>query len=90
MALSTRVWWAGKRVLLAGALVLTYFLFAIAATRLALNTRDVVVPQLGGKTVAEAGATPAAAGLNLRVEETRRTDTTLPAGRSSARIRNRA
>jgi eukaryotic-like serine/threonine-protein kinase len=80
MALSTRVWGAGKRVLLAGALVLTYFLFAIAATRLALKTRDVVVPQLGGKTVAEAGATLAAAGLNLRVEETRRSDTALPAG----------
>jgi beta-lactam-binding protein with PASTA domain len=80
MALSTRVWGAGKRVLLAGALVLTYCLFALAAMRLALKTRDVVVPALGGKTVAEAGASLAAAGLNLRVEEARRGDTTLPAG----------
>jgi beta-lactam-binding protein with PASTA domain len=80
MALSSRVWGAGKRVLLAGALVLTYFLFAIAAMRLALKTRDVVVPPLGGKTVAEAGAALAAGGLNLRVEETRRSDTPLPAG----------
>src|SRR3954463_5992592 len=80
MALSTRVWGAGKRVLLAGALVLTYFLFAIAATRLALKSRDAVVPPLGGKTVAQASATLAAAGLNLRVEETRRSDTPLPAG----------
>jgi serine/threonine-protein kinase len=80
MALSTRVWGAGKRVLLAGALVLTYFLFAIAAMRLALKTRDVVVPPLGGKTVAEASATLAVAGLNLRVEEARRSDTALPAG----------
>src|SRR4051812_25218064 len=80
MALSSRVWGAGKRVLLAGALVLTYFLFAIAAMRLALKTRDVVVPPLGGKTVAEAGAALAAAGLNLRVEEARRSDTPLPAG----------
>jgi eukaryotic-like serine/threonine-protein kinase len=80
MALSTRVWGAGKRVLLAGALVLTYFLFAIAAMRLALKTRDVVVPPLGGKTVAEASATLVAAGLNLRVEEARRSDTALPAG----------
>jgi len=80
MALSTRVWGAGKRLLLAGALVLTYVLFAIAATRLALKSRDAVVPPLGGKTVAQASATLAAAGLNLRVEEARRSDTTLPAG----------
>ena len=80
MALSTRVWGAGKRVLLAGALVLTYFLFTVASMRLALKTRDVVVPPLGGKTVAEAGAVLGAAGLNLRVEEARRGDTALPAG----------
>ena len=35
MALSTRVWGAGKRVLLAGALVLTYLLFTAASMRLA-------------------------------------------------------
>src|SRR5438105_15947724 len=80
MALSTRVWGAGKRVLIAGALVLTYFLFAAAAMRLALKTRDVVVPPVGGKTVNEASATLAAAGLNLRVEEAKRGDTALPAG----------
>src|SRR5207253_3956190 len=80
MALSTRVWGAGKRVLLAGALVLTYFLFAAAAMRLALKTRDVVVPPLAGKNVKEASATLVAAGLNLRVEEAKRGDTSLPAG----------
>lgn len=80
MALSTRVWGAGKRVLLAGALILTYFLFAAASMRLALRTRDVVVPPLGGKTVNEASAALASAGLNLRVEEARRGDSTLPAG----------
>jgi eukaryotic-like serine/threonine-protein kinase len=80
MALSTRVWGAGKRVLLAGALVLTYLLFALASMRLALKTRDVVVPPLGGKSVAEASAALAAAGLNLRVEDNKRSDTTLPAG----------
>src|SRR6187397_2889385 len=73
MALSTRVWGAGKRVLLAGALVLTYFIFAAAAMRLAIKTRDVIVPQLTGKSVAQAG-------LNLRVEEARRVDATIPAG----------
>ena len=80
MALSTRVWGAGKRLLLAGALVLTYLLFTVAAMRLALKSRDVVVPPVGGKTITEAGATLAAAGLNLRVEEARRSDTALPAG----------
>ena len=80
MALSTRVWGAGKRLLIAGALVLTYFLFAAAAMRLALKTRDVVVPTLGGRTVSDANALLAASGLNLRVEEARRGDTTLPAG----------
>ena len=49
MALSTRVWGAGKRVLLGGALVLTYFVFAAAAMRLAIKTRDVIVPQLDGQ-----------------------------------------
>ena len=80
MALSTRVWGAGKRLLLAGALVLTYFVFAAAAMRLALKTRDVVVPTLSGKTVSEANALLAASGLNLRVEDARRSDTPLPAG----------
>lgn len=81
MALSTRVWGAGKRLLIGGALVLTYFLFAAASMRLALRTRDAVVPQLGGKTVTEAGALLAAAGLNLKVEEARRVDPSVPAGR---------
>jgi eukaryotic-like serine/threonine-protein kinase len=80
MALSTRVWGAGKRLLIGGALVLTYFLFAAASMRLALRTRDAVVPQLGGKTVTEAAALLAAAGLNLKVEEARRVDPSVPAG----------
>ena len=80
MALSTRVWGAGKRVLLAGALVLTYFVFAAAAMRLAIKTRDVVVPQVTGKSVSQAGAMLAPAGLNLKVEEARRVDASVPAG----------
>jgi serine/threonine-protein kinase len=81
MALSTRVWGAGKRLLLAGALLLTYLLFAAAAMRIALKTRDVVVPPLNGKTVNEASAVLAEAGLNLKVEEGRRVDATIPAGK---------
>jgi|SRR5678815_211545 len=81
MALSTRVWGAGKTVLLAGALVLTYILFAAAAVRLAIKTRDVVVPPLSGKTVNEATSLLGGAGLNLKVEEARRVDAAVPAGR---------
>jgi eukaryotic-like serine/threonine-protein kinase len=81
MALSTRVWGAGKLLLLGGALLLTYLLFAAAAMRLALRTRDVVVPSLDGRTVNEASAVLAGAGLNLKVEETRRIDPKVPSGR---------
>src|SRR3954468_16831850 len=81
MALSTRVWGAGKRLLIGGALILTSFLFAAAAMRLALKTRDAVVPALNGKSVNEAGTILTAAGLNLKVEEARRVDPTVPAGR---------
>jgi serine/threonine-protein kinase len=80
MALTTRVWGAGKLVLLGGALLLTYVIFAAAAMRLALKTRDVVVPTLAGKTVNDATAVLSQSGLNLKVEEGRRTDPKVPAG----------
>lgn len=80
MALSTRVWGAGKRLLLGGALLLTYFVFAFASMRVAFRTRDVIVPSLNGKTVNEARALLADDGLNLKVEETPRVDPVVPAG----------
>lgn len=80
MALTTRVWSAGKLLLLGGALLLTYVLFAAASMRLALKTREVVVPELAGKTVNEATAALAVEGLNLKVEEGRRADPKVPAG----------
>lgn len=80
MALSTRVWGAGKRVLLAGALVLTYALFAVASMRLAVRSRDVLVPALSGKSVNDASAAVAAVGLTLKVEDAKRPDATVPAG----------
>src|SRR5262245_33110549 len=81
MALSTRVWGAGKRLLLAGALLLTYVLFAAVAVRLAFRARDVIVPPLNGKTVNEATAILGGTGLNLKVEDARRVDASVPAGR---------
>ncbi len=80
MALTTRVWSAGKLLLLGSALLLTYVLFAAAAMRVALKTREVEVPALAGKTVNEATTTLADVGLNLKVEEGRRVDPKVPAG----------
>lgn len=80
MALTTRVWSAGKLVLLGSALLLTYVLFAAAAMRVALKTREVVVPVLSGRSVNEATAILSEAGLNLKVEEGKRVDPKVPAG----------
>lgn len=80
MALTTRVWSAGKVLVLAGALVLTFLLSAAVGMKVALRTREVVVPALAGRTVNEATALLADAGLQLRVEEGRRLDPTMPAG----------
>jgi beta-lactam-binding protein with PASTA domain len=80
MALRTHVWSAGKLLLLAGALIVTYVLFAAAAMRVAMKTREVEVPQLSGKSVNEASVLLIDAGLRLRVEEGRRVDPKVPAG----------
>ena len=80
MAITTRVWSAGKLLLLGGALLLTYLLFAAAAMRVALKTREVVVPDLAGKTVSQATAALSDQGLTLKVEEGRRIDPKVPAG----------
>jgi serine/threonine-protein kinase len=80
MALTTRVWSAGKLLVLVGALVLTYVLFAAIGMRVALKTREVQVPPLTGKTVNEATGLLTEAGLNLKVEEGRRLDPKVPAG----------
>jgi serine/threonine-protein kinase len=74
------MWGAGKRLLIAGALLLTYLLFAVASMRFALKTRDVEVPTLTGKTVNEASTILTESGLNLKVEENRRMDPSVPAG----------
>lgn len=74
------MWSAGKLLMLAGALLLTYLLFAAAAMRVALKAREVTVPPLTGKTVNEASALLADFGLSLKVEEGRRLDANVPAG----------
>ncbi|HEX2343985.1 MAG TPA: PASTA domain-containing protein [Vicinamibacterales bacterium] len=78
--LTRHVWTAGKRLILAGALIATYALFAVAAARIALKTRDVVLPDLRGRTVNEANAALAELGVRLKVEEGRRLDPKVPVG----------
>jgi beta-lactam-binding protein with PASTA domain len=81
MALTTRVWGAGKLVVLGGALVATYLLFAAASMRVALRTREVQVPDLTSRTANEATAIASDLGLTLRVDDTRRPDPKIGAGR---------
>ena len=80
MALTTRVWSAGKLLLLGVALVLTYVVFAAASMRIAIRTREVMVPTLTGQSVNQATAALAVSGLTLKVEESRRSDPKVPAG----------
>ena len=81
MALRTRVWGVGRMLVLAGALVVTFFVFFAAAARIAIRARDVVVPELGGQPVNGASQTLAPLGLTLRVAEDRRPDPKVPEGR---------
>src|SRR3954468_10076437 len=81
MALKTRVWSAGKLVLLAGALVATYLIFAAAAMRIALRTREVQGPGFTNRTANEATAIATDFTLATKTDESRRPDPKLPAGR---------
>ncbi len=81
MALTTRVWSAGKLVVLVGALAGTFVLFAAASMRLALKSREVQVPDLTNRTAKEASAMAADLGLSLKVDDIRRPDAKIAAGR---------
>lgn len=81
MKLGTRVWSLGKLLLLVGGLAGTYLLFAGLSMRVALRTREVQVPDLAGRAVHEASQALGGLGLTLRVDENRRPDTRVPAGR---------
>ncbi len=81
MAFRTRVLGAGKLLLLAGALVATYLVFAAAAVRVALKAREVQVPDLTNRTANEASAIAGELGLTVKLDDTRRVDPHVPAGR---------
>ena len=74
MTLRTRVWGAGKLLVLGAALVTTYGLFAAASMRLALRAREVQVPDLTNRTANEATAIAADLGLTIKVDDSRRLD----------------
>ncbi|MEO7273655.1 MAG: PASTA domain-containing protein, partial [Vicinamibacterales bacterium] len=80
MALTTRVWSAGKLLLLVAMLLLTYVVFAAASMRVAIRAREVIVPGLAGQSVNQATTALSEAGLTLKVEETRRPDPKVAAG----------
>jgi eukaryotic-like serine/threonine-protein kinase len=81
MAFRTRVYGAGKLLLLVGALLATYVLFAAAAMRVALKAREVQVPDFTNRTANEATSLAADLGLAVRLDDTRRPDPKIPAGR---------
>jgi eukaryotic-like serine/threonine-protein kinase len=81
MALKARVWNASKIVLLAGGLFATYLLFAAASMRLALKAREVQVPDLVNRTASEATALAGDLGLSVQVDDARRPDEKIAAGR---------
>jgi len=81
MALTTRVWSAGKLLLLAGALLATYVLFAAASMRLALRASEVEVPDFTNRTANDATMAAAGLGLALKVDDAKRLDPKIPAGR---------
>ena len=80
MAFRTRVWGAGKLLVITGALIATYLLFAAASMRIALRAREVRVPDLANRTANEATAVAAQSGLTVKVDETQRIDPKVAAG----------
>ena len=81
MRFRTRVWSLGKLLVLIGALGVTFLVFFGLSMRVALQTREVQVPSLVGSTINDATQALADLGLGLRVDENRRVDDEVPAGR---------
>ena len=80
MALTSRVWGAGKVLVLLAALGATYLLSAFLSARIAMRAREVTVPDLAGRSVNQASATLEDLGLTLKIDENRRVDAKVPAG----------
>jgi eukaryotic-like serine/threonine-protein kinase len=81
MALRARVWSLGKVLMIAAGLAGTFVLSFAISMRLALKVGEVRVPDLTSRTANDATAIVTALGLSLRVEEGRRPDPSIGAGR---------
>ena len=80
MRIQARLWGLGKFLLLVGALIATFLLFALVAARVAIRAREVPVPNLVGATVAGASTVAADLDLALRIDPNQRPDEKVPAG----------
>ena len=76
----SRVWNAGKWLLLAGGLLATFVIFAVIAARVAVRAQEVRIPLLTGRLADEARTLAAEHGLALSIDEVRRPDPKVPAG----------
>lgn len=76
-ALRTRVWSAGRLLVLGMLLAITFATFFLASMRVATRAREVQVPELRGRSVADANRALNDAGLVLRIEA-RRSDAKVP------------
>ncbi len=80
MPLRTRVWTAGRLLLIASSLVATYLVFAAIAVRVAVRARDVVVPDVIGVSVRDATTRLALEDLLVRVDTAERPSAEVAAG----------
>lgn len=80
MVSSSRVWGAGKILVLLAALAATFLVSAFVAVRFAVRAREVTVPALAGRTVNDASVALEDLGLTLRVDDNQRADPKVPAG----------
>jgi beta-lactam-binding protein with PASTA domain len=75
----SRVWSAGRLLVLATALAVTYGAFFLTSMRVATRAREVKVPDVRGKSLTVASQALTAAGLAVRLDPLRRPDPTVPA-----------
>jgi eukaryotic-like serine/threonine-protein kinase len=78
-AVGHRVWTAGRLLLLAGGLGLTFGVFFLTSFAVATRAREVRVPDVRGRSVADARAALAAVGLEAAIDPVRRADAKVPA-----------
>jgi len=76
-----RVWNVGRFLVIVTGLVATFGVFFMAGLRVTTRAREVPVPDLRGKSAAEASALLGDVGLVLRVDEARKADKSVPADR---------